>query len=64
MCEAAAQHTTQGFGDNLVRSVGLLVEDSFDGQDYAAKTEATLGSAFLDEGLLERVRLLRGAETF
>jgi hypothetical protein len=64
MREAAAEHTAKGFGDHLVRSVGLLVENCFCGQDYAAEAEATLGGALFDEGLLDRVRLLRRADTF
>jgi hypothetical protein len=62
--EAAAQHTAERFRDFLVRGVGFFIEGSFRGKDYAAKAEATLGSTFLNEGLLYRVRFLRRTETF
>jgi hypothetical protein len=61
--EAAAQHAAEGFRDFLVRRPRFFVEDSFGTQDYATQAKAALGSAFLDENLLQRVRLFRRAET-
>jgi hypothetical protein len=62
--ETAAQDATERDPDLFVRGIRLSVENGLCREDYAAETESALGSAFVDEGLLERVRLLRCAKTF
>ena len=52
--EAAAQHAAERDADIVVGSLGLAVEDSLGGEDYATQTKAALGCAFFDKCLLNR----------
>jgi hypothetical protein len=60
--EAAAQHAAESFADFLIRCFWFLVKNSFGSEDYTAQTEAALGGAFVDKGLLDRMRFIRCAE--
>src|SRR5262249_42883257 len=62
--EAAAEHAGHGLLDLLLAGIGILVQECLGRHDDAADTETTLGRLFLDEGLLQRVRLLYGSDPF
>jgi hypothetical protein len=64
MGETAAQHASESFADFLIGSIRFYVEDSFGCQDYATQAKSALSGAFVNEGLLDRVRFFRCAEAF
>src|SRR5579884_1481035 len=64
MSEATAQDASECLAHILVTGGGVFVEHSFGGQNYAAQAEAALRGAFVDERLLNGMRLLGGAHAF
>ena len=54
----------QSVADLLVRGVGFRIEKSFRRQDHAAQAISALRRSLIDERLLNRMRLLRSAESF
>src|SRR5579883_955829 len=57
MSEAAAQHAGQGALNLGLGGFGVLVEESFGGHNDAVDAKPALRGAFLNEGLLKRVRM-------
>src|ERR1700722_7074540 len=64
MSEAAAQDAGHRLLDLLFCSPGILVEKGFGGHYDATHAESTLRRLFVDECLLNRVRLLDRSQTF
>ena len=62
--ETAAQDASEGVADLLVRGIRVYIENSLRRQDHAAEAKSALGRSFVDERLLNWVRLFRGAQTF
>jgi hypothetical protein len=62
--KAAAQDAGQGFLNLLVGGFGFLIKQNFRGKDYAAEAESTLGCAFINEGLLDGMRLFGRSQPF
>src|SRR6185437_878724 len=61
--EAAAEDMGQGLLNLFAAGLGITIEKGLGGKNHAAETEAALGSLFVNEGLLNGMRLLRGAQT-
>ena len=64
MREAAAQHAGHRLLDLRVGRLRILIEERLGGQDDAVQAEAALRGLLVDERLLDRMRLLDGAEPF
>ncbi len=64
MSETTAQHASERFADLLLRRVRFIIQNGFHGEDDAVEAETALRRAFVDEGLLDRVGLLRRAQSF
>jgi hypothetical protein len=62
--KAAAQDATQSVSDFLVRGRGLYVQHRLRRQDHATQAKSALSRSFVNECLLDWMRLLRCAETF
>ena len=64
MRAAAAQISRQRFFDLAVAGLGIFIEQSFGGHDHAVDAVAALHGLLIDEGLLDFVHFLGGAQTF
>ena len=64
MRAAAAEIARQRFFDLAVGGLGSFIEQRFGRHDHAVDAVATLGGLLIDEGLLDPVHLLGGAQTF
>ena len=60
--EAAAENAGHGALDLLVAGFGIFVEEGFGGHDDRIQAKAALRGLLVDESLLDRVRLVEGAE--
>lgn len=64
MRETAAENARKRFANFLIGGFWFFIEQRFRRQNYPAKTEAALCSLFIDESLLNRMRLFRCTQTF
>src|SRR5439155_531625 len=62
--EAAAQHARKPLLELRLGGLGLLIEKRLRRQDHAVQAEAALRRLFVDECLLQRMRLLRRPQPF
>src|ERR1700722_10454214 len=62
--EAAAKDARHSFLDFFFSCLGMLVEKSFSGENYAVQAKAALGSLLFNESFLYRMRLVDRAQPF
>src|ERR1039457_1427104 len=60
--EAAAQHATQSVTNLDIGCVRIHIQHGFSGQDDAAQTKSALCRSLINERLLQRMRLVCGAQ--
>jgi len=63
MRPAPAQYSGEGRPNLFVGWIGVLIQKSLCGQDDAADAVSALRCLLVDEGLLDRVRMLKRSET-
>jgi hypothetical protein len=64
MRKAAAENSLEGSADLLIGGLWVYIEKSLCCQDDAAEAKAALRRPFLNECLLNRMRLFRSAQPF
>jgi hypothetical protein len=62
--EATTEHAAKFLPDFVVGRLRILVEKRFRGEDHSTQTEATLRRFFINESLLNGMRLIGRAQAF